>query len=46
MFADLESDVIRTPRDPAHIRRIGRFLDEFEWYAKALKRARAEGVPY
>jgi NAD(P)H-dependent FMN reductase len=35
-----------TPRDPAHVRRIGRFLDEFEWYANALKRARAEGVPY
>src|SRR5512132_4169164 len=35
-----------TPRDPAHVRRVGRFLDEFEWYAKALKRARAEGVPY
>ena len=29
----------RTPR--TH-----RFLDEFEWYANALKRARAEGVPY
>lgn len=25
----------------------GRFLDEFEWYAKALKRQReADGVPY
>jgi hypothetical protein len=35
-----------TPRDPAHIRRVGRFLDELEWYTKALKRARAEGVPY
>ena len=35
-----------TPRDPAHIRRVSRFLDEFEWYTKALKRARAEGVPY
>ena len=34
------------PHDPAHVRRVGRFLDEFEWYAKALKRARAEGVPY
>jgi NAD(P)H-dependent FMN reductase len=35
-----------TPRDPAHARRIGRFLTELEWYANALKRARAEGVPY
>ena len=35
-----------TARDPAHGRRIGRFLDEFEWYANALKKARAEGVPY
>jgi NAD(P)H-dependent FMN reductase len=24
----------------------GRFLDEFEWYAKALSAARAVGVPY
>jgi hypothetical protein len=24
----------------------GRFLDELEWYAKALKAARAGGVPY
>jgi NAD(P)H-dependent FMN reductase len=23
-----------------------RFLDEFEWYARALRRQRAEGVPY
>lgn len=35
-----------TPRYPAHVRRVGHFLDIFEWYAKALKRARAEGVPY
>ena len=35
-----------TPRDPAHLRRVGRFLDEFEWYAQALRTARAGGVPY
>jgi NAD(P)H-dependent FMN reductase len=35
-----------TPRDPAHVRRIGRFLDEFEWYANALRLGRAGGVPY
>ena len=35
-----------TARDPAHVRRVGRFLGEFEWYANALKNARAEGVPY
>lgn len=34
------------PSDPAHEERIGRFLDEFEWYARALKAARANGVPY
>ncbi len=34
------------PRDPAHERRAARFLDEFEWYARALKEARAQGVPY
>ena len=35
-----------TPTDPAHERRVKRFLDEFDWYARALKAARAEGVPY
>jgi NAD(P)H-dependent FMN reductase len=35
-----------TPNDPAYERRVGRFLDEFEWYASALKEARAKGVPY
>jgi NAD(P)H-dependent FMN reductase len=34
------------PHELAHVRRVGRFLYEFEWYAKPLKRARAEGVPY
>ena len=35
-----------TARDPAHVRRLGRFFDEFEWYAEALKQARERGVPY
>ena len=35
-----------TPRDPAHVRRLVRFLEEFEWYAQALKQARLGGVPY
>lgn len=35
-----------TPRDPAQARRVSRFLDEFEWYAKALQQARGLGVPY
>ncbi|MFY9736639.1 MAG: NADPH-dependent FMN reductase [Rhodoplanes sp.] len=35
-----------TPRDPGHERRVARFLDEFEWHAKALKEARKGGVPY
>ncbi len=34
------------PRDPAHIRRVDRFLRELEWYANALKQARGNGVPY
>lgn len=34
------------PRDPPQIRRVSRFLDEFEWYARALKHAREQGVPY
>lgn len=35
-----------TPRDPAHVRRIGRFFAELEWYAAALKEARQHGTPY
>jgi NAD(P)H-dependent FMN reductase len=35
-----------SPRDPAHERRAARFLDELEWYARALKEARTQGVPY
>jgi NAD(P)H-dependent FMN reductase len=34
------------PRDETYHRRAGRFLDELEWYAGALKSARAVGVPY
>ena len=32
--------------DPAYERRVGRFLDELEWHARALRAARAGGVPY
>ena len=35
-----------TPQDPAHERRARRFIDELEWYARALKRERAAGLPY
>jgi NAD(P)H-dependent FMN reductase len=36
-----------TPRDPAAWdRRAGRFLDELEWYARALAAERARGVLY
>lgn len=34
------------PKDEAYHRRAGRFLDELEWYANALKAARKAGVPY
>jgi NAD(P)H-dependent FMN reductase len=34
------------PLDDAYHRRAGRFLDELEWYAHALKTARLAGVPY
>ncbi|GMR03588.1 MAG: hypothetical protein BMS9Abin22_089 [Gammaproteobacteria bacterium] len=27
-------------------RHVVKFLDEFEWYARALKAAREQGVPY
>ena len=33
-------------KDPAYERRVQRFLDELEWYAHALKEARANGTPY
>jgi NAD(P)H-dependent FMN reductase len=34
------------PHDEGYHRRTARFLDELEWYANALKAARAGGVPY
>jgi NAD(P)H-dependent FMN reductase len=33
-------------KDPAYERRVVRFLDELEWYARALRQARAKGTPY
>lgn len=36
-----------TARDPEkHPKLIGKFLSELEWYANALAKARASGVPY
>lgn len=32
--------------DEAYNRRVKKFLDEFEWYATALKEARKNGTPY
>jgi NAD(P)H-dependent FMN reductase len=34
------------PVDAVYSRRFGRFATEFEWYAGALRDARAKGVPY
>lgn len=34
------------PTDPRFDQRAERFFREFEWYAEALRRARAEGIPY
>ena len=34
------------PSDPATDRRFARFATELEWYAEALNRQRAAGVPY
>jgi NAD(P)H-dependent FMN reductase len=34
------------PLEEAYNRRVSKFLDEFEWYAEALKKARESGVPY
>ena len=34
------------PLDDSYHKRAARFLDELEWYAKALKAARGAGVPY
>ncbi|MGP1396539.1 MAG: NADPH-dependent FMN reductase [Inquilinaceae bacterium] len=35
-----------TALDDAYDTRVGKFLDELEWYAAALKRARQSGTPY
>jgi NAD(P)H-dependent FMN reductase len=35
-----------TAVDEAYDRRIGKFLDELEWYAEALAHRRERGVPY
>ena len=35
-----------TPNDDAWPRRAGKFLDELEWYARAMKAERASGTPY
>ncbi|OGU33312.1 MAG: hypothetical protein A2068_07415 [Ignavibacteria bacterium GWB2_35_6b] len=32
--------------DKAYERRVKKFLDEFDWYASALKEARKNGTPY
>jgi len=32
--------------DDAYIRRVDKFLTEFEWYVEALKAQRAKGTPY
>jgi NAD(P)H-dependent FMN reductase len=34
------------PHDEAYRRRANRFMDELEWYARALRQARESGVPY
>ena len=34
------------PADPASERRAARFLDELDWYARALQTARLDGTPY
>src|SRR3984885_2282797 len=39
-------DEASQPRADWVARQAGRFLDELEWYANALKAARAAGVPY
>ena len=39
-------DLDGTAKDPAFERRVSRFLDEFEWYQRALKAERARGTPY
>ena len=34
------------PKDEKMNKRVKKFLDELEWYSKALKEARKKGVPY
>ncbi len=34
------------PNDEKAARSLGKFLDEFEWYARALRREREGGTPY
>jgi hypothetical protein len=33
-------------KQPVFEQRIGRFLDELEWYAEALRQRRERGTPY
>ena len=33
-------------KQPIFERRVGRFLDELEWYTEALRRGREHGAPY
>lgn len=35
-----------SPNDKVYFQRAKRFLDEFEWYAEALKAKREKGTPY
>ena len=35
-----------TPTDPRTRKTLDRFLDEFFWYAQALKSEREKGTPY
>jgi NAD(P)H-dependent FMN reductase len=39
-------DEDRKPQNEHVPRTLNRFLDEFEWYARALQRQRREGTPY
>jgi NAD(P)H-dependent FMN reductase len=39
-------DLDGTAKDPGSAGRVAKFLGELEWYAGALKAARASGVPY
>lgn len=39
-------DTVGRAKSQVYEQRVGTFLAELEWYAEALKRARANGVPY